>query len=191
MLEIIDPTKIVRDHLKTLESEKTRSIHLPYVILFFGTPIVSSTLAIYLDLRLDKDAVNLFVTIFSIFIGLLFNLLLLIFDIKQKAKDKNSLLAQQVQSNQPVIPPSLGNSQVNYEKLSKVLKQVYSSISFAILISIFDIILLLLHFIGEKFNQRILVQAISWISYYFMIVFVLTLMMILKRVYLLIDQEIR
>jgi hypothetical protein len=35
------------------------------------------------------------------------------------------------------------------------------------------------------------VQVISWISYYFMIVFALTLMMILKRVYLLIDQEIR
>ena len=225
MFNLISPSKIIYGHLGTLKSAKTGKIHFPYIFLFFILPTVLSSLLIFFNLYLDKDAVNLFVTVFSIFVGLLLNLLLLVFDIHQKTKisyqsqkepqnsitpvqppinltketrlesfwnlkNKSSNQSQQAELNQtaPVLIPTISSRK---EAILELLNQVYSNISFSILISIFNIYFLLLYFIVDKLNQRILVQIISWFAYYLACIFALTLMMVLKRVHYLIGIEMR
>lgn len=224
MFNLISPNKIICAHLGTLKRAKTGKIYFPYIFLLFILPAVPSSLLIFFNLYLDKDAVNLFVTVFSIFVGLLLNLLLLVFDIHQKTKisyqsqqepqnlitlvqppinstketgsrkfwdlkNKSSNQDQKAEPNQAAPVPIPISSRK--EAILKLLNEVYSNISFSILISIFNIYSLLLYFIGDKLNQRILVQIISWFSYYLACIFALTLMMVLKRVHYLIGAEMR
>jgi hypothetical protein len=186
MFGIIDPSRIVSDHLKTLRSARNNAFYIPYFILFFVFPFIFSSLAIFFGFCLDKDAVNLLITVFSIFIGLLFNLLLLVFDIKHKVSDASRHSTNSLSKD---TGKSLLQITQRVDSMLEILKEVYANISFAILVSILDVFSLLLYFLNIKINQQIYLQLISWISYYLLLLFMLTMMMILKRVYYLVDRE--
>lgn len=164
MFSKIDIGRIVRDHLATLRDDATGQRMKSDYFLFFGLPLVlASFLLLVLDLSQDRGAVGILVTSLSIFAALLFNLLLLIYDVVRKHEPGSRNLRD------------------------ALLSQVYSNISFAILVSILSIILLLAAYFD--LNCSFFTLATSFAAYYLVSLFMLTLFMILKRVHILLSNE--
>ena len=89
MFKKINVIEIVEKHLSTLKNHRTNKIHIPDVILFVLIPLFLSLALIYFRNLLNKDMANILVTSFSIFAGLLLNLLLLVFDLVDKEGNNN------------------------------------------------------------------------------------------------------
>jgi hypothetical protein len=164
MFSKIDVRRIVRDHLATLKDDATGKRMISDYLLFFGVPVlVALSLVLTVDLSLNKEAVALLVTSLSIFAALLFNLLLLIYDVVRKIGRESE------------------------ELKAEFLSQVYSNISFAILVSILSIIVLLVAYFDLDGSWFAL--STSFVVYYLVTVFIFTLFMILKRVHILLSRE--
>ncbi|NJL53530.1 MAG: hypothetical protein HC930_17650 [Hydrococcus sp. SU_1_0] len=84
MFDKIDITSIIREHLNTLKSNNTKRYHLPDIILFLVFPLFFSLLLVFFNSLLSKDFANIMAASFSIFAGLLLNLLLILFDLIDK-----------------------------------------------------------------------------------------------------------
>lgn len=181
MFEKLNIWCIIRDHFLTLrsgenilkEDTKLSKVDLFLFVLF---PLILATLLFLFGVRLSNDNVNSMLTIFSIFTALLFNLLLLVFDITQN-NYKNDRLSPR-------------------DKILKiVLKNIFSNISFLILNSIVLLIFLLLLI----FNFEIVpafetienfLRGFAYITIYSLSInFILTLIMILKRIHLLLNKQ--
>ncbi len=172
MLTKINVLSIIKDHILTLKNYRTGNVHYPDIILFFLIPFLISIVLVSFQILLNDGIANILITSFSIFAALLFNLLLLVYDIAGKS---NSLSAN---------------------KESRIsLQEIYINISFCILISVVSIVILISSFFKIKyclflgFNICSLQWVISFAAYYFSILFVLTLLMILKRIYILLANE--
>jgi len=164
MFDKINVSKIVKDHISTLKDYRTNRYKIGDFILFFITPLFFAILFLYFKIQLIHNLISLFVTSLSIFAALLFNLLLLIYDIMQKSKNYNTLKI-------------------------KFLKEVYSNISFCILIAILAIIILILINVFNKCNVFIFL-VFNFMGYYLITLFLLTLFMILKRIHVLLSKEV-
>lgn len=175
MIEKINISKIVIDHISTFKDYSTGKYNFADFFLFFLFPFLIAGILTYFNVVLSENIVNVLVTSLSIFAALLFNLLLLIYDIIQKPDDTN-----------------------NIRKLKKnFLKEIYSNISFCILIAIITVILLLISFLNFDNQQiefiyqqsNIFSCIITFFIYYFVMLFIFTLLMILKRVHVLLSKE--
>lgn len=163
---------IIYDHFCTLKNYRNGKIYAPDLVLFFLIPLIISGFLSHRGFIISANLANVLLTCFSIFAALLFNLLLLIFDIADKVKNNNSKSY------------SLEQSKVFYD----LLKEIYINVSFCILISVLSIVLLLGFFID--LDSCIFLLILSSVVYFFVFVFILTLFMILKRVYALLSQRI-
>jgi hypothetical protein len=158
---------IVADHFKTLRAFRSNKTSAEDVILFLILPILGAlALVLFLDVRLDVNAINALITSLSVFSGLLFNLLLLIYDllIKENSEEDPSTLRR------------------------TFLGQIYAHISFTILTAVLSISLLLLLFLNVQ--SPFFVIPVNTIVIFLVINFILTLLMILQRVHILISKEI-
>lgn len=171
MLDKVNILCIWRDHLDTLRDFGTGERRGADVMLFFATPMLVVTLAIVIHGPMDGTEVAILITAFSIFAALLLNLLLLIFGLVRRNKSSDDVLADQ---------------------RIELLRETYSNISFCILISIAAIALLLLYLLDSRHNFVIpgLDYLMSSFVYYMTTVFLLTLVMVLKRVHILLSKEI-
>jgi amino acid transporter len=157
---------IVLDHVKTMRNFKTHRISVEDILLFLVAPICGGLFLVFgLQFRLDLDAANVLITSLSLFSALLFNLLLLIFDILRKESGDEE---------QPVIR-------------RQFLSQIYSNVSFGILNAVICIALLLLLFIN--IDLPLFVDAVNLIVDILVINFILTMLMVLKRVHILLRKE--
>ncbi len=158
---------IVSDHVSTLRNYANNKVWIGDILLFLLTPIAAALLLTFvLRFELNIDAINALITSLSVFSALLFNLLLLIYDILRKE--------------------SGGPTQANLRR--KFLSQIYANISFSILVAVISIALLLLLFIETRLPYFTL--ALNLVIYFLVINFILTLLMILKRVHILLASEI-
>ncbi|MDN3621369.1 hypothetical protein QWY81_18015 [Polaribacter undariae] len=172
MLTRINIFKIIKDHfgtLRNLNSTKNR-ISWQDAILFLVLPILISMVLVYKDLTFEKQLGNLIAAI-SIFGGFLFNLLAIIYS----QFDKIEIDA---------------NKEDNDLK-KKFVKEIHINISFCIVTSIIIVITLLLSTIDiPDFKYDWLIEKfIIGINYFLMTLFLLTLTMILNRVYILLKKE--
>lgn len=156
MFNKINVMEIVEKHLSTLKNQRTNKIHLPDVVLFILLPFLLSLILVCFSNLLNKDIANILVTAFSIFAGLLLNLLLIVFDLVDKQGNNN-------------------------KNIRNALEELYFNISFCILISILSIFLLLALFINIKYVWYL--NLLSFLVYYFLFVFIFTLLMVLKRIH--------
>jgi hypothetical protein len=159
---------------------------------FVYFPIIVSFVAVILGVRLSNDYINVIITSLSIFVGLLLNLLLLIFDLAKKQKQKNAEYEEKLE-----ILPSI-------EKVKFLIaKELYVNILFAIVISIFAILacfvatlrpILIIAFFKNLtcFNmiKEMYVFLSTAITITLSLEFLLTLLMILKRFFLIFNKEI-
>ncbi len=179
MFTKINILSIVSDHIATLRNDRNGKVYWPDIVLFFVLPLLISILLLSLGVLLTNEITNAIVTSLSLFAGLLFNLLVLVYEILSR----KSFTPRQ----------------------KTALREIYVNISFGILVSLTTIVLSLLHFIeihkctvnlcllGKCAPQAVYICIPDWfislIVYYLFINFVLTLFMILKRIYKLMSEE--
>ncbi len=190
MIEKINPRYIFSDHIRTLRITGKDSVNFADIILFFGIPIVITVLLMILfGLDISDGLAQALFTGLSIFAGLLFNLQILVYDIVTRENEKT-----------------------NKEEASRLLRmttlnEVFSNVSYAILIALIVVVLVSISYftfgggrLGNSISQ--ICTATSWLcekSTYKAILdflvftltfnFVLTLLMVLRRVHFLLASE--
>lgn len=156
--------RIVVDHIDTLRNAKSRKYRPLDFISLFAVPMVVGIAATYFGYILSKEIINSLLTSLSVFAALLFNLLLLVYSIVQR------------------------NNVAESEKVrTKFLKEIYANISFCILLTVLTIALLLITFISIDTPRFRL--FLTFVVYFLTATFLLTLLMILRRVHSLLFGE--
>lgn len=167
MFSKINLFKIISDHIKTFTDATSGKFIISDFLVFIGIPIIVSIIVSIRGLYISNELITLLVTSLSIFAALLFNLLLLIYDIVRKGNDNKT------------------PSEIKW----KLLKEIYSNISFCILLSINAVIFLLAASITT--NGSWVDQMIDIVITFLVSMFMLALFMILKRVHVLLSNEIK
>lgn len=172
MLTKINILKIISDHFGTLKNFQTGKISLRDVFLFYALPVLVSVFLLSTDFKLKDGLVEILITSFSIFTALLFNLLLLTFDIVREKLE---------------ITPGKENKDKRYYEIKKeLLKEAYANISYSIFVSILGLLFLLLSQIDMCQLCR---TVICGIIYFICFNFILTLFLILTRIHTLLSNE--
>lgn len=160
--------KIIKDHYKTFYDFNTKRLSSIDYLIQLVLPIIGAfVLEIILQIELSKDLINMFITSLSIFAALLLNLLILMYTISKNDKDS---------------------------KIKKELsKEITSNISYGIVLSIFLIIILVAMSINCLIIDQTVISILGSISrlliWFGMIQFITTMLMILKRVYTILQNN--
>jgi len=185
ILEKIDISEIVSEHLKTLRDENTGRGSTKELLIFFIFPFVISSALLLFKLVLGKDMINILIASLSIFVGLLLNLLMLLIAMLDKCKEKINLSKEQ-QNPADISKKPFFSFDINMlEKRQKLLRDSYHNISFAILLSLLTIPIMII----ALANNEVVVYISNFFGYMFLTIFLLTLFMILKRVHLLLSSD--
>lgn len=152
---------IIDDHLDTLVNDNNHKHAFDDWFTFIIVPFIFSLLLVYNGITLENDAITIIITALSILVGLLFNVIVLLFDIIHRDAKK--------------------------PHKNKLLKQLTSNISYSILISVLIIGVSII-----TYSKNYLIEKISDFVVYFLIAnFTVTFLMILKRTYIMFQQEIK
>ncbi|MEG0188129.1 MAG: hypothetical protein RR447_09105 [Algoriella sp.] len=175
MFSRININKIIIAHYKSLSNLNDRKIAINDLIIFILFPILIAIVLIYYNISIKSQVANL-ITALSILAGFLFNLLAIIHSSLEKIRDE---IRQQ----------NLEENSLKY----KFANEIHANISYNILIAILTIVTLVVSGLNIEFNNKTL-KYISFcllnsICYFLLIHFLLTLIMILNRVYILLDKE--
>jgi len=192
----INLIKIIIEHIATLKRFDNNKYSKPDVFLFIVLPLIAALILIIFNIKLTTNLITVFITAFSIFAALLFNLLFLIYDLVTKNNsDKDKCCKEET-----------GQPRENKLTLKeRLLKETYVNISYSITIAIFLLILLItLYVIIETIDPLNLeinpisrsiesiinsaIPVLSFCIYYLLLQFILTLFMILKRIYILLSK---
>lgn len=184
----IDISSIFSQHLTTLYHYEKRQFYnkteIPFSdkFIFLVIPILLSILFCFAGLKFNKDYVNITLTCLSIFAGLLFGLLTMVFSM--------------VQENQKLNPEKEKDESKKKIILAKIdlTKHLFINISFSIVLSLLALIFVLFtQFYPVQIVEMIdtwkyyiylkksYLYALNGLSFFFIIEFMLTLMMILRR----------
>lgn len=190
MLEKVNIWRIIVDHLGTLRVTGSNSASSKDIALFFGIPAATAIiLMLFFGLNISAQLGNTLFTGLSIFAGLLFNLLVLVYDIvnrENKDVDRTSKRGR---------------------RRLRVLREVFSNISYAILVAL--AVVFLVGLLNLAFSKGLLSNEMSqlcnrllwlckfsivkWILEFSIftlsINFTLTLLMVLRRVHFLLSKE--
>lgn len=183
----INVSNIYRNHLSTFYHYEKQQFYgkkeIPYTdkILFGVLPLLLAALMCVFGLRFNQEYVNIMLTCLSIFIGLLFGLLTMVYS--------------QIQENDKIEM-----AKVDPERKAKVQAKInltvhlFINIAFSIVLSIFALIFVLLtqfhpdkliEFFKEKsyYNtvKEIYLYFSNGFSYFLLFEFVLVLLMIIRR----------
>ena len=194
LLDRINIIQIFKAHKNTLydyakyKKEKKKVVPLSDLFLFFVLPLLTSCIiTLVLKLYITTEYLNIIITSLSIFVGLLFSLLTLVFDLIKKEK---------------LITASENSSEIQKAKYL-LLQELFINISFAIALSILTISSSLF----TRFNPVVLKEFLLKLKIYYLlkpiylistniislflsILFLLTLLMILKRFFIIFKIEI-
>lgn len=174
MFERVNIFRIILDHFSTLRSlnQRTKYLNWKDAILFIGLPLVSSIVLVCKGFSFKEQLGNLIASI-AIFGGFLFNLLAIIYgQIENIQKDA---------------------VKENDELKKKFVKEIHVNISFCIVLSIIIILTLLLTTVqipNWEFKW-LLEDLIISVNYFLLLLFLLTLVMVINRVYLLLKKEVQ
>lgn len=163
MLTRINIIQIIHSHLKTLRGVgQTKGIAFIDLILFLIIPLASALLLAFYNVGFKTIASDI-ITAISILAGFLFNLLAIIYTSLDKIKINGK----------------------NSEIRKLFVLELHSNISYNILLSIFIIPLLLLYKLDvyKCWFDKVLIA----VNYFFLFSFFLTLLMVLKRIFILLD----
>lgn len=156
----INISQILKSHFATLQNDNTKKVEFDDYLTFLIVPVIIASGLLYFDVQLDASALNIVITTLSILVGLLFNVIVLIFDIIKR--------------------------DATHKLKNMILKQLLANISFTILLSILTILFTL----ATYFSIEIIKEIATWIVYFLLTIFLFTVLMVLKRMYLLFNNEI-
>lgn len=172
-MEKINPSVIVRDHIRTLKSYGSGRHSFGDIVIFLILPLGLAGALAYIHPKSDKNPTEIFsenvveilVTSLSVFAALLFNLLLLVYDIVKKAK-----------KDEPFA-----------ELKTQFLREINANVSYSILVSMLAVVILLISLIGT--SNRLLQITIAFLVYFLLANFIVTLFMVLRRIHILLSKE--
>mgnify|MGYP001544778115 CR=1 FL=1 len=161
MLSKINICPILREHIRTFKSDGGSESSTGDVIVFVGVPIALSFVIFKFSHAdfLSESILNSLITVFSILVGLLLNLLLLIMTVVQKEEEK------------------LSDRQI--KNRINLLSQLYANISYAILASLAVVCFSVIAFSGYHMIRLISSFVIVGVTIHVC----LTVLMIIKRIY--------
>ena len=173
MFKRINILVIINAHLSTLRQidRVSKGIYWKDLVLFFIIPIITSALLTWKNIDLTDEVANL-ITAFAILGGFLFNLLALIYNSMDK------------------LASDVAQTNISIKKI--FLKEIHANISFSILLSIFTVIFLLLY--SYKYPNIIpytyLKRGLLFINYFLLLLFFLTILMVLYRIFILLKKDV-
>ncbi len=165
MFTLINDLPIIRKHYGTLSEEAKPQF---IIILFFIIPIVVSFTLIVTNRLLTYESVGALLTAFAVFTGLLLNVIFILFDVVDKSNGKKT----------------------NQHDMKMLLRNLYANSMYALLISTANLTLLIIIIIvGDapeiKIRSIELVTISSGIVYFGITHFLMNLLMIFRRLYIL------
>lgn len=177
---------IIADHINSLRNYDTKKLNKWEVFSFFVFPLFISLLIVFLfNTPITREITNILITSYSVFSALLFNLLILIYEIIRKGKENEELTNHEEKDATSIKPAKLKHK----EMMADFLREIFSNISFCILICVLSIVILLITLI--QFSCLIVFTLLSILIYYMIIIFIFTLLMVLKRVHILLKTEMQ
>ena len=169
MIDKINVSQIIVDHVRTLRSDATGKVHWSDYLLLLLIPSLVSVLPIYFQTELKESAVTLLMAAFSIFAGLLINVLVLIYTVAIRLED------------------SINSSDEDRYRLERdFIKQIFANVSFSILISVLIVLIL---FVSSVSPKAINIAGAA-VCTFLIVEFTLTLLMSLKRLHVLLANRI-
>lgn len=144
MFDKINIAQIVRSHLDTLKNDNTKKAGWDDYLTFLVLPVTVALVLLAFDVRLNERSTNIIITSLSILVGLLFNVIVLLFDLVSK-NGKRSLK-------------------------NRILKEVLANITFSVLLAIISIILTLL----ANLPYASIVCVVEFCLYFLLTQFLLT-----------------
>ena len=175
--------EIVKKHFTTYKNENGKNSISDWGVMLLLPITIGAALCAY-GITLNGTAYTNIVTAGAIFTGLLLNLLILVYDQKTK------LLSQNIKGDEPGYE--------NFAIRKRVIDEVHYNISYCIIICLIAVVLAVIassgfsySFVVPKIN--ITISTIDWFVNFPLIFLcvhlVLTILMILKRVYKLISSH--
>ncbi len=169
MLDKVNITKIVRDHLGTFKDNSTGRYRPLDFLLFFLVPLFVAVGFVGLLGSLPTNLVGVIATSLSIFTALLLNLLLLAYNIARNSESPRDERVQEMKEN--------------------LFHEIFSNIAFAVLVALVTVVSVLVFGAMNECASLLVSNMLSSVIYYLGTLFLLTLLMLLKRVYTLLSNE--
>lgn len=161
----INVLSIFKEHYKTLADGKGRPLKKDF-FLFYLVPLIIAIVLCFFKISIPKEYVNMLAIAHTIFIPLLFNILLMILSIVKQEGSKNP------------------------EKRKRLIKQLYTNVSYLILVSIISLFFLLIYAYPFDKTNEIILLVLSGVIYSLSGNVFITGLMIIKRVNSLLSLEI-
>jgi hypothetical protein len=166
----INVFRIVKDHFGTLRDYRTGEMSLSDVSLFIGAPLALGGLVWWKHFNFDATVLNGMLAAFSIFAGLLLNLLVLVFSFAGN-------------------PRFVGSDPATVTRRRLIL-EIHENLSFSILVAIAVAVLSLAGLCEMKYAQSKDSNPIISVGTAILLGnFILTLLMVLKRIHILLSTE--
>jgi uncharacterized membrane protein len=162
-----DVLPIVRAHMDTMRDFREDKVSTKDLLFFFGLPCLIGGILVAIHFGFRTDAVNGFLNTFAILTGLMLNLLVLVFSLSATSAERN-------------------DSHIRKE----ILKQVFTNVCYCITIAITvtGTALISLGYMRSA-PSAVTGPVATFILSSFTLNFVLTLLMVMKRMYALISSE--
>lgn len=159
----LDVSAIIVDHLDTLEDYGTKRWSVRDIAWFYAVPVLASGVMVWAGIILNVASISVLITALSIFAGLLLNLLLLTHGIiTARGEDERS------------------------QRRRELIRQVYKNISYSILVALGAVAVLV---VLAVISHPVVLLIGSAIVFGLVGNFLLTLLMILKRVHVMLGKE--
>ena len=137
------------------------------IIYYFGLPFLVGMIVAYKK-EMNSDIINIIIVLVTILTTMLFNILILAIDMKSKIKNDENYYSMDAHLSE------------------KSLIQTYYAVMFAILISIIILLICLFNVFVKSYGS---IQ--SFLLYYFVALLLINLFVIMKKIYMVIDADMK
>lgn len=170
VFELVDVRKIIREHYSSLRDDA----HLRWIIVLFALipGLLAGCILYLLNAVLTITSLNALITAFTLFAGLLLNVVVFLFNIAVKGAEALNI----------------GDPK---SKTKILLEHVYANSLYAIIVAVLTLLLLLLvSIIGLGTITNLWIIILSGVTYFLTFHFVMTLFMIIERVFTLLTEHL-
>ena len=169
MFDKVNIAKIVTGHIATLNTYPTGKKRKRDLVLFFVAPFVVGGLIVGTYGPLGQNLIGPLLTSLAVFTALLLNLLMLTYGIARNSEPR----------------PDAGVDKMKGD----LIREIFSNIAFTVLIALITVVAVLTLGALDSCTWLFVPMALSLIIYYMGTLFLLTLLMLLKRAYALLSNE--
>ncbi len=168
MFEKLSVIPIVLRHFGSFRSHRTKGVHFIDWLVQVVMPFALAILFASRGVTVNKDIATIMAAAISIFGGLLFSLMILIYGIVEKIAEEYK---------------KTGSTVVAAKK--KALEEIFVNVTFSIIVAIATVVILVI----ATWDHKRLLPFITFLALFFSQMFVLTLLMIVRRSYLLMREQ--